>query len=104
MRHGRKTRSVMFDACKRHVLTDLDSGLIPVAGITPATAPEASVTDDIAGDLAAQVLRLAELHIDHACLASGIVRQRSGDLTIYCKAWRAARTEAGAPADVHRRV
>jgi hypothetical protein len=44
MRHGRKSRSVLFDGCKRHVLTDLDTGLVPAVSITPASAPEASVT------------------------------------------------------------
>src|SRR5262249_43959696 len=29
MRHGRKTRSVLFDGYKRHVLRDLDTGLVP---------------------------------------------------------------------------
>jgi hypothetical protein len=40
MRHGRKSRSVLFDGCKRHVQRDLDTGLVPAAGITaaPATA------------------------------------------------------------------
>ena len=27
MRHGHKSRSVLFDGCKRHVLRDLDTGL-----------------------------------------------------------------------------
>ena len=54
MRHGRKSRSTLVDGYKRHVLTDLDSGLVPAVGITPANAPEATVTDDIAADLAAQ--------------------------------------------------
>ena len=53
MRHGRKSRSVLFDGYKRHVLRDLDTGLVPAVGITPANAPEASVTDDIAADLQA---------------------------------------------------
>jgi hypothetical protein len=39
MRHGRRTRSVLFDGYKRHVLHDLDSGLIPAVGITPASVP-----------------------------------------------------------------
>ena len=30
MRHGRKSRSLLVDGFKRHVLRDLDSGLIPV--------------------------------------------------------------------------
>jgi hypothetical protein len=36
MRDGRKSCSVLFDGYKRHVLRDLDTGLIPAVGITPA--------------------------------------------------------------------
>ena len=49
MRHGRKSRSVLFDGYKRHVLRDLDTGLIPAVGhhrgqrarrpASPATSP-----------------------------------------------------------------
>ena len=88
MRHGRKSRSTLVDGYKRHVLTDLDSGLVPAVGITPANAPEAAVTGDIAADLAAQDATLVELHIDRAYLASTMVRERGEDLAVYCKAWR----------------
>jgi hypothetical protein len=88
MRHGRKSRSVLFDGYKRHVLRDLDTGLITAVGITPANAPEASVTGDIAADLEAAGWRLAELHIDRAYLSSHLVRDRGPDLAVYCKAWR----------------
>ena len=88
MRHGRKSRSTLVDGYKRHVLRDLDSGLVPAVGITPANAPEATVTGDIAADLAAQDTTLVELHIDRAYLASTMVRARGEDLAIYCKAWR----------------
>jgi len=88
MRHGRKSRSVLFDGYKRHVLRDLDTGLVTAVGITPANAPEASVTGDIAADLDAAGWRLAELHIDRAYLSSQLVRDRDGDLAIFCKAWR----------------
>ena len=88
MRHGRKSRSVLFDGYKRHVLHDLDSGLIVAAGITPANVPEASVTAGIAADLEAAGRRLAELHIDRGYLASDLVRDRGQDLAVYCKAWR----------------
>jgi Transposase DDE domain/Transposase domain (DUF772) len=87
MRHGRKSRSTLFDGYKRHVLHDLDTGLVTAVGLTPANAPEASVTDDIATDLAAQQARLVELHIDRAYLSSTLVRDRPTDLTIFCKAW-----------------
>ena len=87
MRHGRKSRSVLFDGYKRHVLRDLDTGLVPAVGITAANAPEATVTDDIAADLEAAGRHLSELHIDRAYLASALVRGRDPDLAIYCKAW-----------------
>ena len=38
MRHGRKSRSVLSGGYKRHVLRDLDTGLVTAAGITPANA------------------------------------------------------------------
>jgi transposase len=88
MRHGRKSRSVLFDGYKRHVLRDLDTGLIPAVGVTPANAPEASVTGGIATDLEAAGLHLAELHIDRAYLSSALVRDRGPGLAIFCKAWR----------------
>jgi Transposase DDE domain/Transposase domain (DUF772) len=92
MRHGRKSRSVLFNGYKRHVLTDLDTGMVTAVGITPANAPEASVTGDITADLDAAGLRLAELHIDRAYLSSVLVRDRGPDLAIYCKAWRVRNT------------
>ena len=92
MRHGRKSRSVLFDGYKRHVLRDLDTGLVPAVGITPANAPEASVTDDITADLDAAGWHLSELHIDRAYLSSALVRDRGPDLAIFCKAWRVRNT------------
>jgi transposase len=88
MRHGRKSRSVLFDGYKRHVLRDLDTGLIPAVGITAANAPEASVAGDIAADLDHGGWRLGELHIDRAYLSSSLVRDRGPDLEVFCKAWR----------------
>jgi Transposase DDE domain/Transposase domain (DUF772) len=87
MRHGRKSRSVLVDGYKRHVLRDLDTGLVPAVGITPANAPEATVTEDITADLDAAGWHLAELHIDRAYLASALVRDRGPGLAIFCKAW-----------------
>jgi len=92
MRHGRKSRSVLVDGYKRHVVRDLDTGLIPAVGITPANAPEATVTEDITADLQAAGRHLAELHIDRAYLSSALVRDRGPDLAIYCKAWRVRNT------------
>ena len=73
-------------------MRDLDTGLVPAVGITPANAPEASVTGDIAADLDAAGWHLSELHIDRAYLASALVRDRGPDLAIFCKAWRVRNT------------
>ena len=87
MRDGRKNRSLLVDGYKRHVLRDLESWLIVAVGVTTANVREASVTDAIETDLAAQQSTLKELHIDRAYLASKLVQQRADDLTIFCKAW-----------------
>ncbi len=87
MRHGRKSKRQRVDGYKRHVLRDLDSGLVACVGVTPANVPEAWVTDAMSVDLKSQNLTLRELHIDRAYLTSKWVRYRSEDLTIYCKAW-----------------
>jgi Transposase domain (DUF772)/Transposase DDE domain len=87
MRHGRKSRSVRVDGYKRHVLHDLDTGLIRAVGITPANVPEASVTPEISADLEQQGVKIKELHIDRGYLSSHLVRERSEEMDIYCKAW-----------------
>ncbi len=87
MRHGRKSRSVRVDGYKRHVLRDLDTGLVRAVGITPANVAEATVAEAITADLRAQRARLHELHIDRAYLSSSLVRDRSEELAVYCKAW-----------------
>jgi len=87
MRHGRKSRSLLVDGYKRHVLHDLDRTLIVAVGVTSANVPEAIVTDQITGDLAHQGFPLDELDIDRAYLSSTLVRERPPELQISCKAW-----------------
>ena len=87
MRHGRKSHSLLIDGYKRHVLHDLDSGLARAVGLTAANAPEASVTDAITGDLAAQQVQVTEWHIDRGYLSSSLVRERPADVAIVCRAW-----------------
>ncbi len=87
LRHGRTSRSLLVDGYQRHVLHDLDLGVVRAVGVTPANAPEATVTDSIATDLAHQTAVLGELHIDRASLSSALVRDRPPTLAISCKAW-----------------
>ena len=89
MRHGRKSRAVRVDGYKRHVVHDLDSGAIRAVGVTPANAPEASVTPALSADLAAQGAAVAAWYLDRAYLASALVRERAPDQRIVCKAWPA---------------
>jgi hypothetical protein len=79
MRNVRKSRSVRVDGDIRHVLHDLDSGLIRAVGVTPANVPQASVTEAISQDLERQGASLKELHIDRAYLSSQLVRERSDE-------------------------
>jgi hypothetical protein len=51
MRHGRKSRSQRFNGYKRHILKDLDIGVVRAVGITPANVPESAVTEALADDL-----------------------------------------------------
>jgi Transposase DDE domain len=88
MRHGRKSRSQRFDGYKRHVLKDLDLGMVRAVGVTSANQPEAEVTQPIETDLQYQKVKLKELQIDRAYLTSHLVKQRDSDLTIVCKSWR----------------
>ena len=87
MRHGRKSRSQRVNGYKRHVLKDLDIGVVRAVGITPANVPEATVTSEIAADLLPQNVNLLELHIDRAYLTSSLVKERPENLSIICKAW-----------------
>lgn len=87
MRHGRKSRSQRFDGYKRHVLRDLDIGVVRAVGLTSANAPEAQVTEALDIDLKAQKVQLVELHIDRAYLSSQWVKARDENLQIFCKAW-----------------
>jgi transposase len=87
MRHGRKTKSVRIDGYKRHVLTDLDTELVPAVGVTAANVAEAEVAEQITADLDAQQVTLGELDIDRAYLSSSLVRDRDEELAIFCKAF-----------------
>jgi hypothetical protein len=87
MRHGRKTKRQRIDGYKRHVLTDLDTELVPSVGLTAANVAEAEVAEQIKADLQAQQRTLDELDIDRAYLSSSLVCDRDPDLQVFCKAF-----------------
>jgi hypothetical protein len=87
MRHGRKSRSKKIDGYKRHLLKDLESGVVCAVALTRANTPESAATVDLERDLKFQNIHLAELHIDRAYLSSHWVTQRDDKLQIFCQAW-----------------
>jgi hypothetical protein len=87
MRHGRKSRSDRVDGYKRHVLRDLDSGLIRAVAVTAANRPEAAAAPDIEADVQRQGCTIAELHVDRGYLASALVRERPPDRVVVGKPW-----------------
>ena len=87
MCHGRQSRSRLMDGDKRHVRRNRDSQRIVAVGGTPATAPEASVTEAIEAELAGQQATPHEWPIERAYLASSLVQQRAEDVAMFCKAW-----------------
>jgi len=75
-----------LDGDKRHVRSNRDRQRIVAVGSTPATAPEASVTEAIEAELAGQQATLHEWPIERAYLASLLVQQRADDVAMFCKA------------------
>ena len=87
MRQGRKSRTHLIDGYKRPVRRDLDHAVVRAVGLPLVNAPEATVTDALEADLAAQGATLAEIHSDRASLGRTLVRERGPEVTISCKAW-----------------
>ncbi len=67
-RHGssvaRKSKTKRFNGYKRHIATNLDSGVILWGAITPANRPEEAAAPGLAQDIARQGLEIDTLFID----------------------------------------
>ncbi len=88
MRHGRKSKSKLFNGYKQHVGTDLDSELVVACAITPANRPEGEATEQLQEDMARQELFPDELLVDRAYINSHLAGdvQASGGRVV-CRAW-----------------
>lgn len=87
MRHGRKSKSKLFNGYKRHIARELDCGLILAATVRPANEPEHAAADVLRSEIE-DYGPVAELHIDRGYLASGWTHDRfeSGQ-RILAKPW-----------------
>jgi hypothetical protein len=87
MRHGRKAKRVRIDGYKRHVLTDLETALVPAVrgdGCQPRRGRGRSPDHRGPGRPATH---RSELHSDRAYLSSSLVCDRDPDLGVCCKAF-----------------
>lgn len=88
MRHGRKSKTKRFNGYKRHIATDLDSGLILSGAITPANRPEDEAARGLSGDIAHLGVEIGELFIDRGYVKAPLVDEilgRGGE--IVCRPW-----------------
>lgn len=100
MRHGRKSSSYAFNGYKRHVATDLDSGLIVAAAITPANLPEMTAMPVLHDDFEHQHIEVCELFIDRAYIASDFVEHVIANRgEVICRPWQFSNRGLFAKAD-----
>jgi hypothetical protein len=88
MRHGRKSKSKLFNGYKRHVALDLDTKLILAGALLPANRPEAEAAPALKADIDRMKRRIAEAHLDRGYIASPIVDEVLADGgEVICKPW-----------------
>lgn len=88
MRHGRKSKSKLFNGYKRHVALDLDTSLILAGALLPANRSEAEATPALKADIDRMKRRIAEAHLDRGYIASPLVDDvlaEGGE--VVCKPW-----------------
>jgi len=88
MRHGRKSKSKLFNGYKRHIASDLDTDLILACAVTPANRPEEEAAPALKADIENTKRRIAEMHIDRGYVASPVVAEviaEGGE--VVCKPW-----------------
>lgn len=96
MRHGRKSSSKKFNGYKRHILRDLDTGLIRACTVTPANQPEAGALELMEKDQARQGVEIGSLYIDRGYVDSPVASrlEAEGKLVI-CRPWGARNSRGG---------
>lgn len=100
MRHGRKTKSKLFNGYKRHIATNLDTDLILACAVTPANRPEAEALPTLKADIEKAEEIIGELHVDRGYIASPAVSEllaNGGD--VICKPWVARNGDLFTKAD-----
>ena len=88
MRHGRKSKTKLFNGYKRHVAVDLDTDLIMACAVTPANRPEEEAAPALKADVERQERRIGELACDRGYLTSRVIGEVIDDGgEVVCKPW-----------------
>jgi hypothetical protein len=88
MRHGRKSKSKLFNGYKRHVALDLDTNLILAGALLPANRPEGEAAPALKADIDRMKRRIGEAHLDRGYIASPIVDEvLAAGGEVICKPW-----------------
>jgi hypothetical protein len=104
MRHGRKSKSKLFNGYKEHIAADLQTALILACAVTPANAPEHTAAEDLKADIDRQGFEIGALLIDRGYLSSAVVDQVEGaGGELVCKPWPVNNNASGlfSKADFH---
>jgi len=83
MRHGRKSKSKLFNGYKRHLGIDLDTFLTLACAVTAANQPEAIAAADLTADIRSVAGEIDELYIDRGYINAPVVDEilaRRGDV------------------------
>lgn len=89
MRHGRKSKSKLFNGYKRHLASDVDLDVILACAVTPANRPEEEAMPYLTADIDHQDLEVDDILIDRAYINSDLVTEvlaRRGG--VLCKPWK----------------
>lgn len=88
MRHGRKSKTKLFNGYKRHIALDLDTDLILAGAITPANRPEEEAAPALKADVERMERHIGELHVDRGYIASPVVTDVLAEGgQVLCKPW-----------------
>lgn len=88
MRHGRKSKTKLFNGYKRHLMKIVGADITVAAAVLPANQPEHDAMALLADDVA-QHGAIEEILLDRGYLASPrIAELRADGVAIRCKPWR----------------
>jgi len=79
MRHGRKSKTKLFNGFKEHIAMDLDTDLILAGVVLPANRPEEEAIPTLEKDLAHAGVAIGSLYIDRGYIRSPLVERVLAD-------------------------